>query len=199
MSILTLIFSQSLVNASEAEYSGIIEVLPGNIAVSSTDFRLTKTENNVLVIDEGMTSSATYMPSVGVGLDISDRYMKYQFITSYSHITNGLFSADSIKFDASAMYAWRGHNRLSIGGHLTTHAFMSPKWSGDASIELSDTNAIAPGVVMLFGDEFIIKTSLDYMMGSSFDVKTPLDIVSSQSSLSLDGFVFQFGVIYNFK
>ena len=200
LSALTLLLLEGITYASEVEYSGIVEVLPGNVILGSDidNFRVDWNKGTVKY-DEEINAKSIYAPSIGVGLDISSRYMKYQFVGGYSYIKNGEFSANSLKFDIAALYSPSEYNRFSIGGHVTTHSFFSPKWSGNADVKFSDTSAIAPGIVALFGDEFIIKASLDYLSGSSFDVRTPVGTTTSQSSLSLDGYMFQFGVMYNFK
>lgn len=200
LAIVTLFLLESISSASEAEYSGIVEILPGSVILGSdiNDFKLNWEENNIL-LDEGITGKAVYAPSIGIGLDISSRYMKYQFIGGYSHIRNGEFSVSSVKFDVAALYAWNDYSKFSVGAHITSYTFVSPKWSGNTDIKFSNTNAIAPGMLMLFGDEFKIKASIDYLKGSSFAIETPVNVTKSQSSLSLDGYMFQLGVMYNFK
>jgi hypothetical protein len=185
--------------ANEVEYSGIVEVMPGNVLLSSelSDLNFISTSNGSYVSD-GVSSDATYAPSISAGLNATDGVYVFHLLGGYSRLVNGDFSANMLKLEAAAYYRGSYSNKFAIGAHITAMSFMSPDWSGAGEVEFSDTNAIAPGISILFGNEFKVKASVDYLLGSSMDITTGANTTSSESSVSLDGVMFQLGLIYVF-
>jgi len=184
---------------AEVEYSGIVEVMPGNVLLSSDLSNLSFTGyTNGKVIDEGLDSDASYMPSVSGGLDATNGVVRFQLLGGLSTMTNSDFSATVLKLEAAAYYMGSYSNKLGIGAHITSLSFLSPSWSGSADASFSDTNGIAPGISVIFGNEWIVKGSVDYVMGTNMDITTKNGTVSNYSSISLDGVMVQLGLMYKF-
>jgi len=185
--------------ANEIEYSGIVEVMPGNVLITNdlSNLKFSGSKNGK-VIDESLENDANYIPSLSGGFEATDGNLRFQFLGGFSTLINGDLSATIIKFDAAGYYMGGYNNKFGIGLHISTLSFLSPSWSGNADVDFDDTNAVAPGIAFLYGSDFIIKGSVDYLVGSSMDITTKNATVSNYSSISLDGVMIQIGLMYKF-
>ena len=197
--ITALLLSQTMTQASEIEYSGLVEVSTNTI-VSSDTFSVTGTQGSpAIIVNEGLKDNSSFFMTVGGGFDATNRQFKCQLIGSYGKFKNGDLHSNILKLDASVYYIASQSNKFGIGAHIASLSFLSPAWSGVANLSLQGSNAIAPGLAIFFGDQFIIKASIDYVMGSKISVNQPAPgIVISDTSMNIDGVMTQIAVLYRF-
>jgi len=198
LSVLTaLLITQSVAFASEVEYSGLAEISTGTI-LGSDDFSVSGVQKS-RIIDEGMQDNSSALTTIGGGLDATNRQFKFQLIGSLGRLSNGDLTSNVVKVDAAAYYMGAFTNKVGIGFHVSNLSFVSPSWSGNADIKLGDSNALAEGIAVIFGDELAIKATLDYVTGSKFSVDSvPNGVVVSKKSISIDGTMAQVALLYKF-
>jgi len=198
LSVLTaLLLTQNASFASEVEYSGLVEVSTGTI-MGSDDFSVSGVQKSTR-IDEGMKDNSSIVTTIGGGLDATNREFKFQLIGSVGKLSNGDLKSNVVKIDAAAYYMGAFTNKVGIGLHVSSLSFLSPSWRGTADINLGDSNAVAEGIAVIFGDELAIKATFDYVTGSKFSVDSvPSGVLVSDKSISVDGPMAQIALLYKF-
>ena len=192
-----ILLTQNLAYSSEVEYSGLVEVSGGTI-LGSDMFSAGGVQSGI-TIDEGMRDNSSSLMSIGAGMDATNDRFKFQLIGSYGKLVNGDLTSNVLKVDAAAYYIGSQTNKFGIGMHVSSLSLFSPSWNGLANLSLQDSSAIVPGLAIFFGDELIVKATVDYVSGSKFIVnKQPVGVTLSSSTISVDGTMVQVALLYKF-
>ena len=202
VTLVSLMGALGSTSAIAAEYSVLAEVMPGNVLLSSEFGAYSTTSINKAPVEndsEEFKNSASYMPTIAVGFEIDTDYWRYHLIGGVGKMSNEAFDATIIKYEASIYYTGGLQTGFTFGPHIVNYNILSPSWSGDTHISLSGTNAIAPGLAFTVGDKFVIKGSVDYLMGATMDVKADSGyILNAGEDIELDGVMVQLGVMMRF-
>ncbi len=182
-------------NASAAEYAALLEVSPGGVLMSGDLDGFTATGPNG-EYDE-ISNTAAFVPSLGGGFEVDTDYWRIHMMVGFGEVVHDIYDATILKYDAAVYYTGGRHSGFAIGPHVTNYTFFSPDYKGDADLELSGTSGVAPGLAFTVGDRFIIKGSVDYLMGATIDVK-PKSGNTASNDLKLDGVLVQVGVMLRF-
>lgn len=192
-------------SAIAAEYSVLVEVMPGNVLLSS-EFGAYSTIKNAkagepapIAINDEFKNSASYMPTLAVGFEIDTDYWRYHLIGGIGQMKNEAFTATIIKYEAAMYYTGGLQTGFAFGPHVVNYNVLKPSWDGDTDIDLSGTNAIAPGLAFTVGDKFVIKGSIDYVMGGTMDVSADSGYsLLAGDDIELDGVMVQLGAMIRF-
>lgn len=198
LSLATLLGSGS---AMAAEYSVLVEVMPGSVLLSSEfgDYQTIKTDDGTQNISEEFKNGAAYLPTASVGFEIDTDYWRYQLLGGIGQIQNESYKATVLKYEAAMYYTGGLQSGFAFGPHVVNYNIMSPSWEGDTEFTLSGTNAIAPGLAFTVGDRFVIKGSVDYLMGATMDVQAKNGYTHvAGDDLELEGVVVQLGAMMRF-
>ncbi len=202
VTLVSLMGALSSTSAIAAEYGVLVEVMPGNVLLSSEFGAYSTSKNDAspaeITYDE-FKNSASFMPTLAVGFEIDTDYWRYHLIGGIGTIQNEAFSATVIKYEVAMYYTAGLQTGFTFGPHVVNYNFLTPSWSGDSHISLSGTNAIAPGLAFTVGDKFIIKGSVDYLMGGTMDVSADSGYtLLAGEDMKLDGVMVQLGVMMRF-
>ncbi len=202
VTLVSLMGALSSTSAIAAEYGVLVEVMPGNVLLSSEFGAYATSKNDAspaeITYDE-FKNSASFMPTLAVGFEIDTDYWRYHLIGGIGTIQNEAFSATVIKYEVAMYYTAGLQTGFTFGPHIVNYNFLTPSWSGDSHISLSGTNAIAPGLAFTVGDKFIIKGSVDYLMGGTMDVSADSGYtLLAGEDMKLDGVMVQLGVMMRF-
>ncbi len=184
-----------------AEYSVLFEVMPGSVLLSSEfgPYQTVKQTDPSKVAYEEFKNGASYLPTVSVGFEIDTDYYRYQLTAGIGKMVHDAFSATIIKYEAGIYYTGGLQTGLAFGPHVVNYNIFSPSWEGDTEFSISGTNAIAPGLAFTVGDRFVIKGSVDYVLGATMDVAAKSGYTHlAGEDLELDGFMVQLGAMMRF-
>lgn len=190
-------------SAIAAEYSVLVEVMPGSVLLSSgvEDFEAQGKSPDADPADpvryDNIKNGASYMPTIGAGFEIDTDYWRYQILAGIGMMKHDVFDATVIKYEAAMYYTGGLQTGFAYGPHIVNYNIINPNWSGNTRMTLSGTNAIAPGLAFTVGDKFVIKGSVDYLTGGTIDV-TPDAGYTANNDLDLDGIMVQLGVMVRF-
>jgi hypothetical protein len=205
VTLISLIGALGSSSAIAAEYSVLAEVMPGNVLLSSefgaysTIKNTTAADPTPVAINEEFKNGASYMPTLAVGFEIDTDYWRYHLIGGIGQMKNEAFSATILKYEAAMYYTGGLQTGFAIGPHVVNYSVFKPSWDGSTDIDLSGTNAIAPGLAFTVGDKFIIKGSIDYLMGGTMDVSADSGYtLLAGEDIELDGVMVQLGAMVRF-
>jgi hypothetical protein len=180
-------------NASAAEYAALIEVNPGAVLISQDLDGYTVSGDGKY--DE-VSNGAAFMPTLGGGFEIDSGDWRIHLMAGLGLIKHDVYNADVIKYEAGVYYTGGRHSGFAIGPRVTNYMFNSPSYKGDVDLSISSTHGIAPGLAFTVGDQFVIKGSIDYLMGATFDAEYPDG--TPAEDIDLDGVMVQLGVMMRF-
>ncbi|MEA1920732.1 MAG: hypothetical protein U9N52_12895 [Campylobacterota bacterium] len=205
VTLVSLMGALGSTSAVAAEYSVLAEIMPGNVLLSS-EFGAYSTIKNPTQDDPAPTAvydefknGASYMPTLAVGFEIDTDYWRYHLIGGIGQMQNEAFKATIIKYEAAMYYTGGLQTGFAFGPHIVNYNILTPSWEGDTHISLSGTNAIAPGLAFTVGDKFVIKGSIDYLMGGTMDVSPDSGhTLIAGEDIKLDGVMVQLGAMVRF-
>ncbi len=203
VTLVSLMGALGSTSAIAAEYSGLVEIMPGSVLLSSglEDFSAQGKSPTAAATDpvkyDNIKNGASYMPTISAGFEIDTDYWRYHLLAGLGMMKHDVFDATLIKYEIAMYYTGGLQTGFAIGPHIINYNIINPTWSGNTSLTLSGTNAIAPGLAFTVGDKFVIKGSIDYLMGGTIDV-TPDAGYSASGDLELDGVMVQLGVMIRF-
>lgn len=184
-----------------AEYSVLVEVMPGSVLLSS-DFGAYQTVSQTdptKVAYEEFKNGASYLPTISAGFEIDTDYWRYQLTAGLGKMMHDAFSATVVKYEAGLYYTGGLQTGFTFGPHVVNYNILSPSWEGDTAFSVSGTNAIAPGLAFTVGDRFVIKGSVDYVLGATMDIDAKSGYTHlAGEDLELDGIVVQLGAMMRF-
>jgi hypothetical protein len=199
VTLVSLMGALGSTSAIAAEYSGLVEIMPGSVLLSSglEDFSASGTDSKGNFQSDDVKNGASYMPTISAGFEIDTDYWRYHLLAGIGMMKHDVFDATIIKYEIAMYYTGGLQTGFAIGPHIINYNIMNPTWTGNTSLTLSGTNAIAPGLAFTVGDKFVIKGSIDYLMGGTIDVAPDAGYTAS-GDLELDGVMVQLGVMIRF-
>ncbi len=203
VALVSLMGALGSTSAIAAEYSVLVEVMPGSVLLSSgiEDFsaqgKSPTADPADPILYDNVKNGASFMPTIGAGFEIDTDYWRYHLLAGIGVMKHDVFDATVIKYEIAMYYTGGLQTGFAFGPHIVNYNIMDPSWSGNTSLTLSGTNAIAPGLAFTVGDKFVIKGSIDYLMGGTIDV-TPDAGYTANGDLELDGVMVQLGVMIRF-
>lgn len=198
MTLVSFLMAFGINAAQAAEYAILAEVSPANVLFSGDIDKFSVTNDATGLIEDQVKSQTSYVPTLGGGFEIDTQLWRYHVLAGLGMLEHDAFSANILKLEVAAYYTGGLQTGFMVGPHVSAYHFYEPSWDESVSVHLDSTSAVAPGIAFTVGDKFIIKGSVDYLLGADINVQPANGYSASSESLSLDGIMVSLGVMMRF-